>query len=63
MGTLIILSFVGIPAIAALLWFLTPSGRRWLHRSGLLWRLFMGHPDVRRGLEKLGFVVKEETED
>ena len=33
------------------------------YRSGLLWRLFMGHPDVRRGLEKLGFVVKEETED
>lgn len=28
------------------------------HRSGLLWRLFMSHPDVRRGLERLGFSVK-----
>lgn len=25
------------------------------HRSGLLWRLFMSHPDVQKGLEKLGF--------
>lgn len=25
------------------------------HRSGLLWRLFMGDPDVRRGLDRLGF--------
>lgn len=25
------------------------------HRSGLIWRLFMGAPEVRRGLERLGF--------
>jgi hypothetical protein len=25
------------------------------HRSGLLWKLFMGSPDVQRGLKKLGF--------
>ena len=25
------------------------------HRSELLWRLFMSHPDVQRGLRKLGF--------
>ena len=25
------------------------------YRSGLLWKLFMSHPDVRRGLDKLGF--------
>jgi hypothetical protein len=25
------------------------------HRSGLLWRLFMGRPEVRRGLARLGF--------
>ena len=25
------------------------------HRSGLLWRLFMSHPDVQAGLRKLGF--------
>ncbi len=25
------------------------------YRSGLLWTLFMSHPDVRRGLERLGF--------
>jgi hypothetical protein len=25
------------------------------HRSGLLWRLFMADPDVRRGLRRLGF--------
>lgn len=25
------------------------------HRSGLLWRLFMGAPEVRRGLDRLGF--------
>lgn len=24
------------------------------YRSGLLWRLFMGHPDVRRGLARAG---------
>ncbi len=27
------------------------------YRSGLLWRLFMSHPDVQRGLERLGFTV------
>jgi len=25
------------------------------HRSGVLWRAFMKHPDVLRGLERLGF--------
>jgi hypothetical protein len=25
------------------------------YRSGLLWKLFMSHPDVQRGLRKLGF--------
>jgi hypothetical protein len=25
------------------------------HRSGLLWSLFMKAPEVRRGLERLGF--------
>lgn len=25
------------------------------HRSGLLWRLFMGDADVQRGLRSLGF--------
>lgn len=25
------------------------------HRSGLLWRLFMSHPDVQNGLRRLGF--------
>ena len=25
------------------------------YRSGLLWRLFMSHPDVQRGLKRLGF--------
>lgn len=28
------------------------------HRSGLLWDLFMSHPDVRKGLDKLGFSYK-----
>ncbi|MER8401806.1 glucoamylase family protein [Mesorhizobium sp. M1348] len=28
------------------------------HRTGLLWRLFMRAPEVRRGLEKLGFISK-----
>lgn len=26
------------------------------YRSGLLWKLFMSHPDVRKGLKNLGFV-------
>jgi len=25
------------------------------HRSGLIWNLFMNHPDVQKGLKKLGF--------
>ena len=25
------------------------------HRSGLLWKLFMSAPEVRRGLARLGF--------
>lgn len=28
------------------------------HRSGLLWNLFMSHPDVQNGLRKLGFQYK-----
>ena len=29
------------------------------YRSGLLWKLFMSHPDVQKGLEKLGFTVSK----
>ncbi|MDU1890675.1 MAG: glucoamylase family protein [Dysgonomonas sp.] len=29
------------------------------HRSELLWKLFMGHPDVQKGLKKLGFESPE----
>lgn len=29
------------------------------HRSGLLWRLFMSHPDIQNGLRRLGFVSPE----
>lgn len=29
------------------------------YRSGLLWKLFMSHPDVQKGLEKLGFQLPE----
>lgn len=36
MGTLIILSFVGVPTFAALIWFLTPPGRRWLKQNHLI---------------------------
>jgi hypothetical protein len=25
------------------------------HRSGLLWNLFMGAPEIQEGLQKLGF--------
>ncbi len=25
------------------------------YRTGLLWKLFMSHPDVQNGLQKLGF--------
>ena len=30
------------------------------YRSGLLWKLFMSHPDVQKGLEKLGFTVNKD---
>lgn len=36
MGTLIILAIVGIPSTLALLWFLTPSGRRWLRKNKMM---------------------------
>ncbi len=29
------------------------------HRSGLIWDLFMGAPEVQEGLEKLGFSSEE----
>ena len=29
------------------------------YRTGLLWKLFMSHPDVQNGLKKLGFNVKK----
>ena len=28
------------------------------YRSGLIWRLFMGIPDIREGLKKLGFQTR-----
>ena len=28
------------------------------HRTGLLWNLFMSHPDVQKGLQKLGYTYK-----
>jgi hypothetical protein len=31
------------------------------HRSGLLWSLFMKAPEVRRGLERLGFTSSHYT--
>lgn len=31
------------------------------HRSGLLWKLFMSHPDVQQGLERLGFEITAPT--
>ena len=33
------------------------------HRTGLLWRLFMGAPEVRRGLAKLGFTSPHLSRD
>jgi hypothetical protein len=33
------------------------------HRTGLLWRLFMGAPDVRRGLARLGFASPHLSRD
>lgn len=29
------------------------------HRSGMLWDLFMSHPDVQRGLDRLGFEYRK----
>lgn len=29
------------------------------YRSGLLWKLFMSHPDVQKGLDKLGYEYKK----
>ena len=31
------------------------------YRSGLLWKLFMSHPDVQQGLRKLGFQLSSDT--
>ena len=36
MGTLIILGMTGIPCLVTLLWFLTPSGKRWLKANRLI---------------------------
>ena len=36
MDTLIILAYIGIPCLAALIWFLTPKGRHWLEQNNLL---------------------------
>lgn len=36
MGTLIILGFVGIPCAITLLWWLTPSGKRWLRQNNMI---------------------------
>jgi hypothetical protein len=33
------------------------------HRTGLLWRLFMGAPEVRRGLARLGFISPHLSHD
>ena len=29
------------------------------YRSGLIWDLFMGAPEIQEGLEKLGFSISE----
>lgn len=31
------------------------------YRSGLIWKLFMSHPDVQKGLDKLGFEYPQKT--
>ncbi len=36
LGALIILGMVGIPSILALLWFLTPPGKRWLKKNNMI---------------------------
>jgi hypothetical protein len=32
------------------------------YRTGLIWKLFMSSPDVKRGLEKLGFTYTGKVE-
>ena len=29
------------------------------YRSGLIWELFMGAPEVQQGLERLGFTIED----
>ena len=36
MGSLIILGMIGIPCAVVLLWFLTPSGKRWLKSNRMI---------------------------
>lgn len=36
MGSLIILGMVGIPCALTLIWFLTPSGKRWLKENHMI---------------------------
>ncbi len=36
MGSLFILSVIGIPCLLILLWWLTPNGKHWLRQNGLL---------------------------
>ncbi len=36
MGSIIILAMVGIPCLAALLWFLTPRGKQWLKANHMI---------------------------
>ena len=33
------------------------------YRSGLLWKLFMGAPEIQQGLEKLGFTTSKTTQE
>ena len=33
------------------------------YRSGLLWKLFMGAPEIQQGLEKLGFTTSNTTQE
>ncbi len=35
-GSMIILGMVGIPCVVTLLWFMTPSGRRWLKSNNMI---------------------------
>ena len=52
MGSLIILGMVGIPCLVALLWFLTPSGKRWLKDNHMIWRILLYVIVVVRGAVK-----------